>query len=111
MPKKWTPIAVEDNTDGELVVYSDGEVRRDIDLYLTEDQYEKMKQGYMCCRCFELQETAFPETCGLPGCDGYPDGFPMRERQRQVMESEMHDEARRTPASGRIWTPPKEILQ
>lgn len=104
---KWTPIGVEENTEGQLAVFGDGEIRRDIDLYLTPEQYEQMRQGYQCCRCFEVVESAFPETCGVPGCDGYPNGFPMRERQREVMESEMKDEFR-TPQrekSSLIWTP------
>lgn len=102
--REWTPLHVEDDTEGGLVVYGNGDVRRDIAIYPTKEQYEMMKQGYMCVRCFELQDTAFPETCGVRGCDGYPDGFPMRERQRQVMESEMKDEIRREPSVD-IWLP------
>ena len=107
MTSKWTPISVEDNTDGELVLFADGEIRNDVDLYLTPEQYEQMKQGYMCCRCFEVVESAFPEACGLPGCDGYPQGFPMRERQREVMESEMKDEYQspKRETSSLLWTP------
>lgn len=109
MPKKWTPLYVEDSTNGDIVVYGNGDMRRDIDIYPTEEQYNMMLQGYMCVRCFELQETPFPETCGLPGCDGYRDGFPMRERQRQVLMSEMRDEVR-TPSTVRsdIWLPGDE---
>lgn len=104
MSRKWTPLHVEDSTDGKLVIYGGGDVKRDIDIHPTKEQYEQMKQGYMCIRCFGLTETAFPENCGTPGCDGYRDGFPMRERQRQVMESEMQDEVRRPVAD--IWLPP-----
>jgi hypothetical protein len=103
--RDWTPLHVEDSLDGEIVIYGDGSVRRDIDIYPTKEQYEKMQQGFMCVRCFGLTDTAFPENCGLPGCDGYKDGFPMRERQRQVMESEMTDEIRREPTH--IWLPGK----
>lgn len=94
--------------NGDLAIYGDGSVRRDIDIYPTKEQYELMRQGYMCIRCFELQETAFPETCGVPGCDGYRDGFPMRERQREVMESEMYDEVRQTEKPSVLWTPGKD---
>lgn len=104
VPKpEWTPLHVEDALNGDRVVYGNGDVRRDIDIYPTKEQYELMRQGYMCIRCFELQETAFPETCGVPGCDGYAKGFPMRERQREVMDSEMHDEVRKPTTD--IWTP------
>lgn len=105
MPRKWTPLHVEDSTEGELVIYGNGDVRRDIDIHPTKEQYEQMQQGFMCVRCFEPQETAFPETCGLRGCDGYRDGFPMRERQREVL-AEMLDEIRKPSV---IWTPGKDM--
>ena len=108
MSREWTEIVVEDDLD-TFDVYSDGSVRPSIAMYLTQEQYQRMWDGFMCVRCFEPQTTAFPETCGFRGCDGYPDGFPMRERQRQVMESEMENEVRKTPASGKIWTPPKGL--
>lgn len=71
-----------------VVVFGDGEVRRDANVTLSEEQYRQMAQGYRCCRCYGMVDSAFPESCGLPGCDGYKDGFPMRERQREVMEQE-----------------------
>lgn len=109
MPKaKWTPLHVDDAMNGDRVIYGNGEVRRDIEIYPTKEQYELLKQGYMCIRCFELQSEAFPETCGMKGCDGYPDGFPMRERQRDVMETEMYDEVRQQDKPSVIWTPGKD---
>jgi hypothetical protein len=86
------PVAIEDHLGGRLVRYSDGSVTRDVDQTYTEDDYRMMYQGYACCRCGKVQETAFPESCGFPYCDGYPDGFPMRERQRQVMDEEYDGE-------------------
>ena len=95
--------------NGDLVLYANGETRRDIEIHPTKEQYDLMRQGYMCIRCFELQETAFPETCGMPGCDGYRDGFPMRERQRDVMETEMYDEVRQLPPTpSNIWVPGRD---
>jgi len=70
------------------VVYADGEIRRDVNVTLDEETYNKMAAGYICCRCYGHVPHAFPEACGLPGCDGYKDGFPMKERQREVMEKE-----------------------
>lgn len=122
MSRTWTePVAIEDHQE-RLVVYADGQVRRDVDVTLTEAQYRQMRQGYRCCRCYGLVESAFPESCGFPGCDGYSDGFPMRERQAAVMDAEFDGfkwigpsretlERIETPtaeldrASG-IWTPP-----
>lgn len=88
MKRGWTePVAIEDHPD-RLVIYADGEVRHDVDITLTEEQYRQMRQGYRCCRCYGIVSSAFPETCGFPGCDGYPDGFPMRQRQAEVMDAE-----------------------
>jgi hypothetical protein len=111
----WVPPAdVEDHMQGRLVRYGDGEVRRDVDVTLTEEQYKRMAQGYVCCRCYGAVPHAFPENCGFPGCDGYPDGFPMRERQREVMEAEFDGYKWLGPSretmrrlEERIWTPPK----
>lgn len=109
---EWTPpIAIEDHPE-RIVLYADGSVRRDVDITLSEEQYRQMFQGYRCCRCYGMVETAFPESCGFPGCDGYRDGFPMRERQREVMEHEFDGYKWIGPsrefaeaADSPIWTP------
>lgn len=108
------PVAVEDHMGGRIVVYADGTVRRDIDATYDEDDYRMMYQGYACCRCGKVQASAFPESCGFPGCDGYPNGFPMRERQRQVMDEEFEGEKWIGPsremverANQPIWLPPQ----
>lgn len=85
---RWSePVHVDDHME-RVVIHGDGTVTRDANVTLTEEQYKEMAQGYRCCRCYGHVTTAFPETCGFPGCDGYPDGFPMRERQREVLEKE-----------------------
>jgi hypothetical protein len=73
-----------------VAVFGNGEVRRDANITLTEAQYRKMAQGYTCCRCYgDVSHLGpFPESCGFPGCDDYPEGFPMKERQREVLEAE-----------------------
>lgn len=111
---EWTPPVAIENHDERVVLYADGEVRRDVDITFTEAQYKQMRQGYRCCRCYGIVDTAFPETCGFPGCDGYPDGFPMRERQREVLDREFdglkwigpsRETLERIEAPS-IWTPP-----
>ena len=85
---RWSPPeAVQDHFE-RVTIYADGKARRDVNITFSEEQYREMVQGYRCCRCLAHVNEAFPETCGFPGCDGYPDGFPMRERQREVMERE-----------------------
>lgn len=41
---------------------------------LTEEQVERVRQGYICIKCLEAYDAAFPDTCIV--C-----GFPMRLHQ------------------------------
>lgn len=110
------PVVVEDHME-RATVYADGRVTRDVDVTLSEEDYKEMWAGYRCCRCYGHVDTAFPETCGFPFCDGYPRGFPMRQRQREVMEREFDGlkwvgvtkeiADRLEEANNRIWTPTK----
>lgn len=88
MSRSWSPPEAIEPHPERFVVYADGSVCRDADVTLSEEQYRRMRQGYTCCRCYGTVDTAFPEACGFPGCDGYPDGFPMRARQLEVMDAE-----------------------
>lgn len=124
--REWTPPAAVQDHRERLVRYADGRVTRDANVTLSEEQYREMVAGYRCCRCYGLVDSAFPESCGFPFCDGYPEGFPMRERQREVLEREFDGEewigiSRETyereqaeadrlahPSKGLIWIPGKE---
>lgn len=46
-----------------LYIESDGTVRRDANVLLTEDQYQRMAQGYLCPWCYQALTTAFDRTC------------------------------------------------
>jgi len=85
---EWAPpAAVQDHTE-RVVVYADGNVRRDANITWAEEDYKKFVAGYRCVRCFADVPHAFPEHCPTPYCDGYPEGFPMKQRQREVLEQE-----------------------
>lgn len=86
--RKWEPpVAVQDHPE-RRVVYADGHATRDVNVTWTEAQYREFVQGYRCVRCYAHVPHAFPEHCPTPFCDGYPDGFPMKARQREVLEAE-----------------------
>jgi hypothetical protein len=109
-----------------LAIFGDGEVRRDVNVTWTEEQYKEFVQGYRCIRCFGPTSEAFPEHCPTPFCDGYPEGFPMKERQREVMDKEFDGEEwigisretyeaeqnelepKTTKGQSRIWVPGKD---
>lgn len=89
---------------------------RDVDVTISEEDLERIRQGYMCLKCFQRFEHAFPEVCTFPLCD-----FRVRERQIEelgriyagVLEQaeEMYDQdaldeqAREHYRSKGIWLP------
>lgn len=54
---------VEDSAD-KLIIEPDGTVRRDVNVFLTEAQYRKMRAGYLCPWCYQELKHAFKLTCG-----------------------------------------------
>lgn len=123
---KWRPpVAVQDHLERK-VIYSDNRATRDVNITWTEQDYREFVQGYRCVRCYAHVDNAFPEHCPTPYCDGYPDGFPMKERQSRVLEEEfdgfewiglsrstferMQNEAepKTTKGQSQIWVPGKD---
>lgn len=72
-------MAVEDHMERRVVIGD--RVFQDADVTFTEEQYERLAHGYVCCRCYEPHDQAFPVRCKL--C-----GFPMRSEQAHAMEQE-----------------------
>lgn len=62
-------------TNDYLVRIGDREVR-DEDVIISEEMFEKIRQGYMCIKCFQAFESAWPEECSMPVCR-----FPVRAEQ------------------------------
>lgn len=60
----------------DTVVRIGGREVRDSDLIVSVEMFERIRQGYMCIRCFQPFEAAFPEVCTMPVC-----GFPVRKEQ------------------------------
>lgn len=61
-----------------LVVNSNGDIRHDVMVIVHEDDMGRIRGGYACCKCYEVQEKAFPERCWV--CK-----FPMRDRQAEFI--------------------------
>ena len=80
---------VEDDTSGLWTPHR-GRVQRGAKIILLPETLAAMKAGWICLRCMEPQEEAFPEICGSPpemACD-----YPIRERQLRDIEQEYEGE-------------------
>jgi hypothetical protein len=60
-------IDVQPSSTGDTVTFPDGRVMADIDIVTDDEGLEMLRQGYVCRFCFEEQEVAMPEHCGLCG--------------------------------------------
>ena len=70
------PVHIEHDT-AHVLVRSDGSVRHAVEIGFTDEQVGRMKAGYICAKCYEDLDTAFPDEC--PVCH-----FPMAERQAEL---------------------------
>lgn len=65
---------------GDILLFSDGRPPRAAARVGLEDEddFGRMRAGYICARCFEDLDTAFPDEC--PVCH-----FPMAEQQARLI--------------------------
>lgn len=75
--KPVIPIGVEESEDHALLLRN-GEVRSAFNVTLSPEDVGRIRSGYVCVRCFEVQDQPFPEECWV--CK-----FPMNERQLEFM--------------------------
>ena len=80
----------EDSTDSVWTLGDDRLQRNSVQTFSPET-LRAMREGHMCLRCYEPQETAFPVTCDL--C-----GYAMRERQIMDIAMEFEGERHLGPA-------------
>jgi hypothetical protein len=71
--KPVIPAAVESDATATMEV---GVHRTGVNWTLTEEDYQRVKEGRVCLKCMEPQEQPFPKVCSLPGC-----GYPIRAQQ------------------------------
>lgn len=65
----------------ELVQLNDGRVMRAAEVVFAAETIERMRQGYMCAKCLEPFEQAWPEHC--PVC-----GAPVKGEQAEFFAKE-----------------------
>lgn len=73
--RQWQKIVVEDD-QGIGDVLPDGRILAGINVAMSDDDVEAIRQGYKCINCWENFEAAFPEECFV--C-----GFPCKTRQSE----------------------------
>lgn len=81
--KPVIPLAVED--DPHSATHDGHVLRAGFNATFDAETIERFRQGYACMRCWEPQETPFPETCPL--CR-----YPIRDRQREDFAAEFEGE-------------------
>lgn len=84
MAERWrkpvVPLHIESHPDQGLVM-PDGRTMGDVMIVLSEEDKERMRLGYVCAKCFEPFERAWPERC--PVC-----GAPIRREQAAFFAQE-----------------------
>ena len=95
MSERWrqpvVPLAVEPH-DKEILVLPDGRKLRQSMIALKPADIERLRAGYVCLKCFEPFETAWPERC--PVC-----GAPVRKEQAAYFARELGAELRLGPST------------
>ena len=88
MPERWRKpaevIDIQELPDQGFWL-PDGRVQGAVQLTLSEDTIERMRLGYMCVKCMEPFEQAWPERC--PVC-----GAPVRDKQAEYFAREFAGE-------------------
>ena len=63
-------IAVMQEHETDLIVeFADGRKFNEVMKVYSEEEFDRMAQGYRCLKCWEPQEVAFGDD-HLPGCEG-----------------------------------------
>lgn len=72
------PITTEwtDTDPDAFTVMPDGRKMQRTVFGLSEEQVERIRQGFICIKCLEVYAIAFPDACKV--C-----GFPMRDHQAE----------------------------
>lgn len=89
--KPVIPISVEESETHALLLRN-GEVRSAFNVTLSPEDYGRARAGYVCVRCYEVQDTPFPEACWV--CK-----FPMRERQLEFLAKAYQGEQHMGPTT------------
>lgn len=85
------PIEVGQSQD-QGIYLPDGRVQVAVEFVLRADDIERIRLGYVCAKCLEPHEQAWPERC--VAC-----GAPIREEQAEVFAREFGGEVPVGPAT------------
>lgn len=85
------PLGIEVDTEN-YVVNAAGEIRRAYNVILKEEDVGRIREGYVCAKCFEVQDKPFPKRCAV--CK-----FPMSERQAEFVAKGFRGNVRMGPQS------------
>lgn len=72
-------------TDGQRIFQG-------VNFSFSKEIVERMRAGYICCKCFEALDAPFPDNC--PVCK-----FPMRDRQTEALSRDYLGEIRMGPST------------
>lgn len=75
--KPVIPLGVEESETHALLL-RDGTTRSAFNITLDPEDVGRIRAGYVCVRCFEVQDVPFPRECWV--CK-----FPMLERQLEFL--------------------------
>ena len=75
-----------------VIVTSNGEVRQAPMIYLSEEDTGRIKAGYVCAKCFEVQSSPFPKECLI--CK-----FPMADQQAEYVAKSYEGTVRLGPST------------
>lgn len=89
--KPVIPLAVEEDED-HIQLSANGEWRSAAKVILSDDDVGRMRAGYVCARCWEVQTNAFPKECSV--CR-----FPMADKQSEFLAKAYKGSTRLGPSS------------
>lgn len=72
-------VAVE--PDAESFMHMGGRTYAGVNVTVDQETKDAMFAGFVCAKCFEPQESAWPEVCSMPGC-----GMAIRDKQGAMLE-------------------------
>ena len=93
--RRWSKppeiLSVKDSS--REVVVENGKPHRGVDITLSRDSIDRVREGRMCIKCLEPQSEPFPEKCQLSLC-----GFPIRKEQPRLFERYFEGETHLGPS-------------
>jgi len=89
---------VEDDPEW-LVVAPEG-VYREADVSVSEEEFARLWNGWMCAWCYEPWDTQWPERCPVSGCWSGPEMS--EERQRRYLSERFGGEKWLGPSRGTV---------